>query len=260
MSGEVLEQRVEAGVRTLTMNRPSRRNTLNAELLESLIAAFDDASRDDDTRAIVLTGAGDRAFCAGADLDPAAAAAGPYAMYRGRERFIVLLRGMRDCGKPIIARVGGAVMAGGLGLVAAADLAVAADDVQFGMPEIKVGLFPMMIMSLLRRSLSRKHVLELALTGDRVDAARAERIGLINEAVPRDALDARVENLALQLASYSPAVMRLGRDAYYAMEDMPLDNALAFLCDRLSVATLTEDAAEGVMAFMAKREPNWKGR
>ncbi len=255
----VLERDLADGVLTLTMNRPERRNALNTELVEALRDAFVASRTDDDVRVIVLTGAGDKAFCSGADLDPMAAAAGPYAMHRGRRAFVELLRAMRD-GVPTIAKVGSHALAGGLGLVASCDLAVAADDATFGTPELRVGLFPMMIMAVIRRSLGRKHALELLMTGDRFSAADAVRMGLINRAVPRADLDAEVAKLAATLAGHSPAVMELGRDAFYAMEDMPLDAALDFLCDRLTVNTLTEDAAEGVMAFLGKRAPEWKGR
>lgn len=256
----VLLSRVNEGVCTLTLHRPDRRNALDATLLTALCEAFEAAADDPQIRCIVLTGSGDRAFCSGADLDPRAAAAGPFAMHESRRRFVRLLRAMRGCGKPILAAIQGGVWAGGLGLVAAADLAIAADDVTFSAPEIKRGLFPMMIMAVLARSLSRKHLMELVLTGETFSAQQAVVWGLVNHAVPRESFAERVDTMATLLASYSPAVMRLGRDAFYAMEDMPLDPALDFLCDRLTVNTLTEDAAEGVMAFMQRRTPDWKGK
>lgn len=257
---EELGNVLQDGVRTLTLNRPEKRNALSAELVDALRHALTAAADDPETRALVLTGAGDRVFCAGADLNPAAALAGPIANHRSRQAFVELLRTFQRAGKPIVARINGHVLAGGMGLLAAADLAIAADDVHFSTPEVKVGLFPMMIMALIVRNVGRKHALELLMTGERMSAERAAEIGLINRCVPRQELDAATQALALRLASFSPVVMRLGRDAFYTMEDMPLDGALDYLCSQLSLNTLTEDAAEGVMAFIQKRAPEWKGR
>lgn len=260
MSSPVLLQSLEDRVLTLTLNRPHRRNALDRALIDTLMEVFTALPGRDDVGCVVLTGQGDKAFCSGADLDPAAAAAGPYGMHVGRKRFVALLRAFRDGGVPIVARLAGPALAGGVGLVAASDLAVAAEDVYLSTPEIKRGLFPMMIMSLIVRSIGRKRALELLMTGDKVSALDAAAMGLINKAVPRAELDDHVYSLAKKLASFSPAVMRLGREAYYSMEDMPLDNALEYLCNQLTVNTLTEDAAEGVMAFMQKRDPVWKGK
>ncbi len=256
----LLKEAREGGILVLTLNRPDRRNALSGELVTELLHAFREAGEDDATRVVVLTGTGDKAFSSGADLDPMAAAAGPYAMHRSRHAFVDLVRAIRSCGRPVVGRVAGHVAAGGLGIVAACDLVVAADDVHFSAPEVKVGLFPMMIMSLLARNIGRKKLMEMLLTGDRFSAADAENIGLINYAVPRADLDDRVDALAAKVAGFSPAVLRLGRDAFHAMEDMPLDNALEYLCAQLTVNTLTEDAAEGITAFITRREPVWKGR
>jgi enoyl-CoA hydratase/carnithine racemase len=261
MSDVVLLNELDAaGCRRLTLNRPDRRNALSSELVEALIAAFESVRDDADTRVVILTGTGDKAFCSGADLDPAAAAAGPFAMHRARRRFVDLLLAMQRCGRPIIGRLAGHAVAGGVGLVAACDLAVAADDVRIETPEIARGLFPMMIMSLIARSVGRKRALKLVMTGLPVSATEAAAWGLINDAVPRDELDRHVDALATQLASMSPVVMQLGRQAFYTMEDMPLPNALEYLAGQLTVNTLTEDAMEGVMAWMQRRPPEWKGR
>jgi enoyl-CoA hydratase/carnithine racemase len=237
MSSEILLSEERDGVLWLTMNRPARRNALSTELVRALVAA-----------------------CDGADLNPALAAAGPLAMHEDRRNFVRLLRAMRSCGRPVIARVHGPALAGGLGLVAACDLAVASEEAHFATPEIKIGLFPMMIMALIARNMGRKRALELMYTGDKISAQEAATLGLVNRAVAPEALDAEVAALAGKIAGFSPAVMRLGREAFYAMEEMPLDGALEYLCDQLTLATLTEDAAEGVMAFVGKRPPVWKGR
>ncbi|MCB9507383.1 MAG: enoyl-CoA hydratase/isomerase family protein [Myxococcales bacterium] len=260
MSTDVLRDELLDGVRTLTLNRPEKRNALNAELVEALIQALDTASGDPNTRVVVLTGAGDRAFCSGADLDPIAAAAGPAAAHESRRRFVELMRAFRRSGPPIIARVAGHVAAGGMGLVAACDLVVAADDVHFATPEVNVGLFPMMIMAVLAQHIPRKRLAELMLTGERVSASDAAAMHLVNRVVPRDRLDDEVAALAAKLAGHSPAVLRLGRRAMVSTEGLPVDAALEALCAQLTLTTLTEDAAEGLMAFIERRPPQWCGR
>ncbi|TVQ99348.1 MAG: crotonase [Deltaproteobacteria bacterium] len=260
MEERVLLNTLDDGVRTLTLNRPDRRNALSGELVRALMEAFTDVRGDAETRVVVLTGSGDRSFCSGADLNPMAAAGGPLAMHEERRTFVRLLQAMRACGRPVIARVGGHVAAGGMGLLVACDLAVAADDVHFSTPEVNVGLFPMMIMTLIRRLIGPRRTLELLLTAQRLPAKTAAEWGLVNHAVPRGELDTSVNDLARRLAGLSPAVLRLGRDAFYRMEDMTVDDALEYLCGQLTLNTLTEDAAEGVMAFVQKRAPEWKGR
>jgi len=257
---DVLQNTLENGIRTLTLNRPERRNALSSPLVSDLKTALQAVRNDGDTRAIILTGAGDKVFCAGADLNPAQMGGGVLAGHQARHDFVALLRAFKNTGVPIIAKLQGHVLAGGVGLLAAADLAIAADDIYVQTPELNVGLFPMMIMSLIARNVGRKHALELLLTAEKFPAQEAHRMGLINRVVPRADLDAQTHALATRLASFSPAILQLGRDAYYAMEDMPLDPALDYLCGQLSLNTMTEDAAEGVMAFIQKRAPEWKGK
>lgn len=246
-------------VATVTLNRPDKRNALSPALLTALQTTLEQLAANTDAGVIVLTGAGDRAFCAGADLS-SAPQGGMLAQHEAREQFVDLLRTMAELGKPIIARVNGAVRGGGLGLVLACDLAVAADDVTFATPEIERGLFPMMIMALIFRNIGRKRAMELVLTGEPINAADAARIGVINRVVSRDDLDAAVQALAGRIAGFSPAALKLGRDAFYHSEDMDLWSALEFLRSQLTLNTMTEDAFEGVTAFFEKRAPRWKGR
>lgn len=254
---DVLINERHGTTRTLTLNRPSRRNALSAELVRALREAIEGARDDDETGVIVLTGAGDKAFCSGGDLDPALAAEGPWAMHRNRLEFVALLRAFRSAGKPIICKLNGPVLAGGVGLLASADLAVAPDDVYVSTPELKRGLFPMMIMAIIARNVGQKHAMELLLTGDRFSAEDAHRMGLLNRVCKRKDLDDVTEALAEQVGQYSRAVTQLGRDAYYAMQDMPVESALEFLCGQLSINTTLGDATEGIMAFMQKRDPEW---
>jgi enoyl-CoA hydratase/carnithine racemase len=259
MPGEELLREVADGVARFTINRPERRNALSWEVVEGLRAAVAEARADPEVRVVVLTGAGDRAFCAGADLG-GMQGDGPAALHDARGELAALFEDLWSLGKPTVARVRGFCLAGGFGLALSCDLVVAADDATFGTPEINVGLWPYMITVPLCRSMPPKRALELMMTGRRVDAAEADRIGFVTRVVPVADLDAEVDGLAATLASASPSVMRLGRGSFYDTWDMGATEALSVLHPMLSVATGLEDAAEGIAAFMEKREPRWSGR
>ncbi|MEZ4473467.1 MAG: enoyl-CoA hydratase-related protein [bacterium] len=250
------------GVLTLTINRADRRNALSAEVLDGLQAGLEAAREDPAVRVVVLTGAGDRAFCAGGDL--ASGMAGAKGGFPGqlaeKGRYADLLLAFAHLGKPAVARVAGDALGGGLGLVLACDLAIAADDVRLGLPEIHVGLWPMMVTALLVRHVGLKTASELMLLGEKLSAVEAHDLRLINRVVLREDLDAEVARVAGGIAARSPAVVRLGRDALYQTMDLPLEPALFALRDRLVINGLLEDTAEGVMAFLQKRPPVWKGR
>ncbi|HVM08609.1 MAG TPA: enoyl-CoA hydratase-related protein [Acidimicrobiales bacterium] len=258
-SDEVLYA-VADSIATITINRPERRNALSWDVVQSLRDRLAEAKSDADVRVVVLTGAGERAFCAGADLGNMASGASFLDLHEGRGGLAELFLELYDLGKPTIARVRGFALAGGFGLALACDFVVASDDAQFGTPEIDVGLWPFMITVPLVRSMPPKKVLELMLTGRRVDAAEADRIGFVNRVVPVEELDAAVDELASSLAAKSPAVMKLGRDSFYAVWDRAADDALAYLHPMLTLTTLTEDAQEGIAAFSEKRSPRWTGR
>lgn len=247
------------GVVTLTLNRPEARNALSATLIEALLDALAAARRDPAVRVVVLTGAGDRAFCAGADLT-AMGGGTPLERYTASRRYLELIEALWHLGKPSIAAVNGAALAGGLGLVLACDLAVASDRAVFGTPEVHVGLMPMMVMALLQRHLGRKQALELVYTGDPVDAHTAQRLGLVNRVVPADQLPEEAQRLAASLAARAPVALRLGREAFQAAADMGFGEALRHLHAMLHVVASTEDAIEGVTAFLQKRPPQWRGR
>jgi enoyl-CoA hydratase/carnithine racemase len=248
------------GVCRITVNRPERRNALSWSVIAELRAALAEAKDDADVRVVVVTGAGDRAFCAGADLGGMADGASFLELHEGRGGLGDLFLELYALGKPTIARVFGYALAGGMGLALACDFVIAADDAQFGTPEIDVGLWPYMITVPLVRSMPPKKALELMLTGRRVDAAEAERIGFVNRVVPFAELDAAVDELAAALAAKSPAIVKLGRDAFYDVWDRDAADALAHLHPMLTLTTLTEDAREGLAAFGEKRKPEWKGR
>jgi enoyl-CoA hydratase/carnithine racemase len=251
---------IAGSVARVTIDRPERRNAMSFSVMQGLRDAVTEAKADDAVRVVVLTGAGDKAFCAGADLGSGGIADGAAAAHEGRGMLAALFRDLWELGKPTIARVRGYALAGGFGLALACDFVIAADDAQFGTPEINVGLWPYMITVPLLRSMPAKRVLELMMTGRRVDAAEAERIGFVARVVPVEKLDEAVDELAASLASKSPLIMRWGRESFYRVLDMDPDDALAYLQAMLTVTSASEDTAEGVAAFAEKREPKWKGR
>ena len=246
-------------VATITIDREARRNALSWEVIRSLRAAVAEAKADRDVRVVVLTGAGEKAFCAGADLG-GMAGADFAALHDSRGELADLFRDLYALGKPTVARVRGYALAGGFGLALACDLVVAGDDAQFGTPEIDVGLWPFMITVPLLRSMPPKVALELMMTGRRVDAAEAQRLGFVTRVVPVADLDSTVAELTSTLAAKSTSIMKLGRDSFHAVWDLAADDALRLLHPMLTVATQTEDAAEGIAAFQEKRRPVWRGR
>jgi len=256
----VVRYQAEGGQALLTIDRPKARNALSPQVLDGLMAALDRAEADPAARVVVLTGAGEKVFCAGGDLGQMGGEGGFLATHDGRRAYARLLLRLQDIRKPTVARVNGHALAGGLGLVLACDLAVAAEHAEVGTPEIDVGLFPMMMMALLQRHLGRKRALEMVLTGERLPAREALSLGLLNRVVPAAELDTTVGALAGKLAGKSQAVLALGRRAFFTAEDMPLPAALEYLASQLSLNVLTEDAAEGVTAFIEKRPPKWNDR
>ena len=250
---------VAGHVCTVTLNRPHRKNALSANLVNELIVALETASADGMVGAIILTGA-DGVFCSGADLGQMSGGASENSGVPWRGGFPELNVAFTRVGKPVIAKVRRYALAGGLGLVAASQFAFAEDSATFGTPEIDRGLFPMMIMANIFRNVSRRKGLELILSGDRISAAEAAEMGLINRAVPTEDLDDVVQAFAEKLAGKSPQAMALGLEAFYAQSDMDFEAALPYLQEMLMKALSTEDFAEGISAFMEKRSPSWSGR
>lgn len=250
---------ISEGVATVTINRPERRNALSWEVLTAMREAVADARTDDDVRVLVITGAGERAFCAGADLGGMQGDSHAE-VHAGRGELAALFEDLWSMGKPTVARVRGYCLAGGFGLALSCDLVVASDDSSFGTPEVNVGLWPYMITVPLCRSMPPKRALELMMTGRRIDAQEADRFGFLTRVVPPAELDQAVQDLTGTLAAASPSAMRLGRDSFYATWGMAASEALAVLHPMLTVATGLEDATEGITAFLEKREPNWTGR
>ena len=252
--------RVDGRVARITINRPERRNSLSWGVIESIRAHAAEAKANREVRVVVLTGSGDKAFCAGADLSGMAAGASYLDLHEGRGQLAELFEELWSLGKPTVARVRGFALAGGFGLALSCDFVVCSDDSQFGTPEINVGLWPYMITVPLVRAMPPKKALELMLTGRRVAAVEAERIGFVNQVVPAERLDAAVDELTATLAAKSPAIVKLGRDSFYRVWDEEASQALGYLHTMLTITTETEDAREGIRAFAEKREPNWTGR
>jgi enoyl-CoA hydratase len=259
MADELLYE-VDEGIATVTLNRPDQRNALNGALLAALVDAIKGARDDEAVRAVVLTGAGDKVFCAGADLGGFAADAPLVDKHFASDLFLEFFRLMPRLGKPSLCAANGHVLAGGLGLALSCDLLIAKQGARFGTPEINVGAFPYMIMSIIYRNVPRKKVNEMILFGEQFSAEQAVDYGLANKVVPAAEFEAAVDDWARKLASKSPVLMRLGHDAMYRQQDMAIDDALEYLRSQLSLTFSTEDIQEGVKAFFEKREPEWKGR
>jgi methylglutaconyl-CoA hydratase len=238
------------------IDREERRNAINKEVVSGIESAVADAQADASIQNIVLTGAGRKAFCAGADLT-----GGAQTFTLGLDQpmtdFGRLARVMRDLGVPVIGRINGDCVAGGMGLMSLCDLVVVADHARFGLPEAKVGVFPMQVLVFLRSMIGARHINELCLTGELIDAARAREIGIANYVVPFEELDSRVETLIARLAEMSPVALKRGKYAIAAMERMAFPEALAFAETLISVTALTRDATEGLAAFNERRKPRW---
>ncbi len=250
---------VEDGQALLTIDRAEARNALSAEVVAALADGLRRAETEAAVRVVVLTGAGNRVFSAGGDLG-GMGQDGFLAGHEARRRYGLLLEQLGAFPKPTVARLNGHALGGGLGLVCACDLAVAAEHAELGTPEVDVGLFPMMVLAWLQRHLGRKRALEMVLTGVRLQAREALLWGLVNRVVPEAELDGATRALVGQLAGKSQAVLALGKRAFRRAEGLPLESATELLSAELSLNLTTEDAAEGVLAFLSKRPPEWKDR
>lgn len=248
----------EGGIATITLDDPDSRNALSDKMLEELLGALREAKADHSVRVVVLTSSHEKVFSAGGNLGGFAADVPMAHKFFGTGLFPDVFVELGELGKPSIVAANGHVLAGSLGIALACDLIIAKDTAGFGTPEINVGLFPFMIMALVYRNVGRKKTTEMLLLGERMNAEEAREAGIVNKVVAAAEFDAAVGEWARKLASKSPLIMRLGKDAMWRQMDMPLRDALDYLRSQLTIELSTEDAIEGVTAFFEKREPNWK--
>jgi methylglutaconyl-CoA hydratase len=242
----------------LTLNNPDRRNAMNYALVTALTAALREVDADPDVRAVVIAGAGEH-FSAGGDLREFAEELKlpAYEHWQAADPWIDLFQLVRSMRVPVIAGVQGYALAGGCGLVALCDMAIAADDAKLGTTEVRIGLFPMIIFPALRRVVGERKALEMALTGGIYGAEEALRMGLVNRVVPREEMHDATTQLAAKIAEKGPAAVAMGKHLFYATADMSYDEALAFARSIRVAYMLADDVAEGVDAFLSKRKPKW---
>ncbi|MGH2746614.1 MAG: enoyl-CoA hydratase/isomerase family protein [Actinomycetota bacterium] len=255
---EVLYE-TDGAVARVTINRPDRRNAINPAVVEGISSALSAAEADDEVRAVVLSGTGERAFCAGGDLGGMSAGSRVQQHFE-RADIGHLLTQMRASRLPIVAAVNGHALGGGFGLMLACDLVVAVDDAELGTPEINIGLWPFIITAVIQRDVPRKVALELMLTGGRMGAEEAQRWGMVNRVAARDEFKKAVDEMVESVLSKSPLIAALGKRSFYRAEDMSFESAVEYLAGMLTVCLESEDTIEGVSAFLRKRPPEWKGR
>ncbi len=260
MSYETLLIGQEGGVARITLNRPEVRNALSRTMIQELEVALAAAEADASAHVIVLAGAGDKAFCAGADLKGVGDRG---TTLQARETFgglARILEAMARMRTPVIAQVHGWALAGGCGLAAGCDIVIASEDARFGLPEIKVGLLPLMVMAPILRAVGRKRGLLMVLSGEPVSAREAFDMGLVSRVVPRADLERETGALAARLARFSPTAVALAKEAATTIQDMEYGKSLHYLRELITLVGLSDDAREGIAAFFDKREPEWKGR
>ena len=258
-SGEELLRADKDDVATLTLNRPEQYNALSTTLIASLQSAVDDIARDAAVRVVVIAGSG-KAFCAGHDLKEMRAQRARESIEDIFVRFSKLMVSLTRLPQPVIARVHGFAFAAGCQLVAQCDLAVAASTAQFATSGVKFGLFCSTPGVALARNVSRKKAMEMLLTGEAMDAHTALAQGLVNRVVEVSVLDAEIGRLAASIVDKAPVAVAAGKQAFYEQIDAPLENAYAIAAQAMVRNLMTEDAAEGIDAFAAKRAPRWRGK
>jgi enoyl-CoA hydratase/carnithine racemase len=256
-----IESALTDGVLRLTINREEKRNALSADVMRGMYDAVRAAGTGDAVRVIVISSAGERVFCSGADLAIMGEDSTGLEQHDGRGLLAKLVLAMRDCPVPVVARVQGLCLAGGTGLAMGCDVVLARESAAFGFPEVDRGLWPFMVSALLARHASPKHAMDRMLIGDRFDARTAHEMGMVSRVFPDDTFDADVDAYVAKLAASAPVAIRLGKAAWIAATETPsLAIALEAMQAQLSLLTTTNDVTEGIAAFFEKRDPRWTGR
>ena len=247
------------GRATLTIDQPHRRNPLSVKTLEGLVSGTRRALEDPEVRVLVYTGSGEQAFCAGADLD-GGMFDDPVGLHRQRGALADLFRLMIRGGKPTIARVNGHALGGGFGLMCACDVVICVEEAKLGTPEVRIGVWPMLVSAVLVRTIPRRALLEMMMTGRLLTPAEALALGAVSRVVERDRLDQAVSETVRSLTAQSPAALQFGKDTFWMVNDLGIDAALDFLAGGLTATLMSEDAPEGISAFLEKRPAAWSGR
>ncbi len=241
----------------ITLNRAPQRNPLNFQMIDLIFQYLDKAENDDEIRVVCFTGAGQKMFCSGMDIKAALAAGDPTG---GSKRYTELMKKLHNYSKPLVAKLNGHCLGGGLGLMLSCDIIYARDGIKIGTPEVNVGVFPLIVSALILRNCIRNKALEMIYSARLLEVDEAETIGLINSHFPKENFNDAVKELLNVIASKGPSGIRIGRQALAAIENMDFFDSLDYLCDKLTEVVKTEDAAEGMLAFIEKRKPVWKNR
>jgi enoyl-CoA hydratase/carnithine racemase len=260
MEEKDLIYKVKNSVAWMTINRMPQRNAISVQALDLFLDSLDQAKADSDVRAVCITGSGDKAFCSGADLGNSMQNEDKQSVQESFRKYSDLLYKLSVFPKPTVAKINGYCLAGGTGFMLASDIVIARSETKFGTPEVNVGLFPMMIGALIFRNVPRKKAMEMILLGEKISANQALDMGMLTRIVPYEQLDYEVDQVLIKLCEKSPLSIKMGKQAFIEAEQKPLKDAIDYLSQKLFEVASTEDAVEGICAFLEKRSPVFKGK